>query len=554
MASPRPSAALGSPRFGAGPRHGEPNGGLRDAGEAAEAAGRPADAAPPAVEAVVMLAGQVRANPLRRATGRGTLELPLAAGHTVLDEWIEQLDGYARRHAGRRPLPVRVMLDQEADFGRRPGCPAALDLALERDPSRLRGTGGLLSDIARDYADDARLLVVHASQLPLRPLAGVLAENPACTEADVTLVCTLDGQPSGIMLVRCGALRGLKGKGFIDLNEQALPRIAQEADVRVCRSPRPPTTSLRTTSGYLDTLRAWHGAAQRVAGGARPLRRGLAAGLPGDRVGRVGGPRGDHPRLRRALGRPRRRRRGRRPQRDLPGHDHRPRAARHRHRPLTPEPAMIPPRSRRAQPSTAARAALPRFRSGGLPPRLRGLGWVQERRKKLPVPHRIRRNGWLPWRLPTLVAVAVVVLLVTLPAWIACLRAALGHEADAGILVAPVVFAFLLFLRWRRLVNLRPRSDLLGPAVTLVGFGLVLLASVDPLGGGSWFLGGPLLREGDPGTWARTSAVGGSILMLLGGVSTVTGHRVAGRFGAAMGRWLSWSRCRPASSPRCPGR
>ncbi len=266
MAPTRSSPAVGSPRFGAGPRHGDSDGDGRVSHEAdgasdeAGGGGRAPGAAPPAVEAVVMLAGQVRANPLRRATGRGTLELPLAAGHTVLDEWIEQLDGYARRHAGRRPLPVRVMLDQEADFGRRPGCPEALDLNLERDPSRLRGTGGLLSDIARDYADDARLLVVHASQLPLRPLAGVLAENPACGEADVTLMCTRDGQPSGIMLVRCGALRGLKGMGFIDLNEQALPRIAREAEVRVCRTPRPPTTSLRTTSGYLDTLRAYHGA------------------------------------------------------------------------------------------------------------------------------------------------------------------------------------------------------------------------------------------------------------------------------------------------------
>lgn len=214
---------------------------------------------PPAVEAVVMLAGQVRPTPLRRATGRGTLELPLAAGHTVLDEWVQQLAAYAERHAGPRPLPVRVMLDQEADFGRRPGGSTALELGLERDPSRLRGTGGLLSDIARDYDDDAVLLVVHASQLPIRPLAEVLTADRVQPSADVSILCAQDGQPSGVMLFRCGALRGLKRVGFIDLNEQALPRIAHEAEVRVCRTRRPATLSLRTTSGYLDALRAFHG-------------------------------------------------------------------------------------------------------------------------------------------------------------------------------------------------------------------------------------------------------------------------------------------------------
>ena len=263
MAATRPEATNGSPRYGLGrPREGgEP---VEDGRHASGSGGdRPpgggdAPAAPPRVEAVVVLAGQVRANPLRRATGRGTLELPLAPGHTVLDEWNEQLAAYAAAHEGPRPLPVRVMLDQEADFDRRPRCPEALDLGLERDPSRLRGTGGLLSDLARDYPDDAVLLVVHASQLPIRPLAEVLTRNRLRAGADVTLVCTADGQPSGVMLFRCGALRGLKPVGFIDLNEQALPRIAQEADVRVCRTSRPATMSLRTTAGYLETLRAFH--------------------------------------------------------------------------------------------------------------------------------------------------------------------------------------------------------------------------------------------------------------------------------------------------------
>ena len=267
MAPTRPDTPNGSPRYGLG----RPPEAAAEAGRSGPDRATPGGAAPPPVEAVVVLAGQVRATPLRRATGRGALELPLSPGHTVLDEWNEQLAAYAAAHGGPRPLPVRVMLDQEADFDRRPRRPDALDLGLERDPSRLRGTGGLLSDLARDYPDDAVLLVVHASQLPVRPLAEVLARDRLHPDADVTLLCTADGQPSGVMLFRCRALRGLKPVGFIDLNEQALPKIAREADVRVCRTTRPATMSLRTTSGYLETLRAFHAARSGSLGATGPF-------------------------------------------------------------------------------------------------------------------------------------------------------------------------------------------------------------------------------------------------------------------------------------------
>ncbi|BAM02627.1 LbetaH domain-containing protein [Phycisphaera mikurensis] len=266
MSPKRSKSDTGSARFGGlAPRGGQHGGSRFD-----DPGGDEPQGPPPRVEAVVMLAGQVRPTPLRRATGRGSLELPLAAGHTVLDHWCEQLDAYAGLHGGATPLSVRVMLDHDADFERNPRFPAGIRLGLERDPSRLRGTGGLLSDVARGYDDDAVLLVVHASQLPIRPLASTLC-GPVCREADVTLLCTRDGQPSGVMLVRCSALRGLKPVGFIDLNEQALPRIAASADVRVCRTARPTTMSLRTTSGYLEALRAYHGARSGSLGAPGPF-------------------------------------------------------------------------------------------------------------------------------------------------------------------------------------------------------------------------------------------------------------------------------------------
>ena len=117
------------------------------------------------VRAVVMLAGSVRANQLRKATGRSPLEMPVSSNRTVLDEWREQLTAVAEQ-AGLRELPVRIMVDQSSPLERtsRPS-DGPVRLQVERDPSAYRGTGGLLSDLSREYPDDARLMVVHASQL-----------------------------------------------------------------------------------------------------------------------------------------------------------------------------------------------------------------------------------------------------------------------------------------------------------------------------------------------------------------------------------------------------
>ena len=43
------------------------------------------------LRAVVLLAGSVRANQLRKATGRSALEMPVGSNRSVLDCWREQL-------------------------------------------------------------------------------------------------------------------------------------------------------------------------------------------------------------------------------------------------------------------------------------------------------------------------------------------------------------------------------------------------------------------------------------------------------------------------------
>ncbi len=203
-----------------------------------------------------MLAGSVRANQLRKSTGRSPLEMPIEPDRTVLHAWCEQLQGVAER-AGRASLPVRVMVDQSAQIDEACDADGALAMRIERDPSAYRGTGGLLHDLAREYPDDSRLLVIHASQLPFQSVAETLAEH-APDDADITLICDRHGSPSGVMLIRCGCLREINPVGFVDLNEQALPQIAKQHRVHVARTPRPTTRSLRTLSGYLETLRTYY--------------------------------------------------------------------------------------------------------------------------------------------------------------------------------------------------------------------------------------------------------------------------------------------------------
>lgn len=207
------------------------------------------------LRSVVLLAGSVRANQLRKATGRAALQMPVSDARSVLDCWREQLVTMAEQ-LGITNLPVRVMVDQASNLT--PGVKqyGPVQLSIEIDPSEFRGTGGLLSDLAREYRDDDLILVSHASQLLFEPLAE-LAAAMGEVHADMSMVCSAEGTPSGLMLIRCGCLRNINPIGFVDLNEQALPAIAKQHDVRVVRYDQPISRSLRTLSGYLATLREY---------------------------------------------------------------------------------------------------------------------------------------------------------------------------------------------------------------------------------------------------------------------------------------------------------
>jgi len=206
------------------------------------------------IRAVVLLAGAVRATALRKATDRFIMDLPVTAQKTVLDCWHEQLDDLAFE-LGLDRLPARVMIDRSSNTST--DRPNQSRVQIEQDPDEFRGTGGLVSDVAKEYGDDEYLILANAAQLLLTPLPR-LVEAMAQKQADVALLCDKDYRPCGLTLIRCGALRGIADVGFVDLNEQALPAIAEKHCVKACCYEQPASMSIRSRTNYLDAIRTYH--------------------------------------------------------------------------------------------------------------------------------------------------------------------------------------------------------------------------------------------------------------------------------------------------------
>jgi hypothetical protein len=208
------------------------------------------------VRAVVLLAGSVRSTNLRKATDRFVMDLPLDTHKSILDSWHDHLDDLAFE-LGLDHLPARVMIDRSSEAPEPTNRPGPAEVKFQRDPLAFRGTGGLVSDVAKEYEDDDYLIVATANQVLLTPLPR-LVEAMAQKHADVSLLCDKDNRPRGITLIRCGVLRDIAEKGFVDLNEQALPEIAKHHSVKVCRHEQPAGMSIRTRQDYLEAVRTCH--------------------------------------------------------------------------------------------------------------------------------------------------------------------------------------------------------------------------------------------------------------------------------------------------------
>jgi NDP-sugar pyrophosphorylase family protein len=216
------------------------------------------------VRAVILLDGTVRRSTFAEAIDRSLLELPICAGRLVLDLWREHV--VSMRNALQiDKLPCRIVV------GRTTRPPALrwqdqqAGMSVEMDPSDLRGTGGVLRDLAEEYDEDDTLLVANAAQLLVEPLH-VLASAAGERGGDVTVAANGDGTPSSFALLSCRALRQLPDVGFVDLKEQGLPLMASKFEVTTLWRSTAYGLPIRTPRDYLAAVRAHH----RLAAGDTP--------------------------------------------------------------------------------------------------------------------------------------------------------------------------------------------------------------------------------------------------------------------------------------------
>jgi N-acetylglucosaminyldiphosphoundecaprenol N-acetyl-beta-D-mannosaminyltransferase len=225
---------------------------------------------------VVLLGGKLRHDRFTGSLDRSLLEMPLGDGHDLLDHWLAGIDKLAE-HAGLDHLPAHVSLNlgEERQLSRSLGRASCESGA---DKGHYRGTAGVLRDLAENLDDDAQLLVANAGQMLLEPLPA-LARTLAAKKGDVTIVSHDDGTPSGLMLVRAGALRSVPDEGYHDMKEQHLPKIAEKEGmtVKVLRCRRPTALPIRTLGDYIAALRLRHAPMAARRGEVDPLDDGMGA-------------------------------------------------------------------------------------------------------------------------------------------------------------------------------------------------------------------------------------------------------------------------------------
>ncbi len=229
------------------------------------------------LRAVVLLDGTIRKSAFAEAIDRSLLELPLAPDQVLLDMWREQIGGLNHELQTLHPTPCRIVLGQSTRAPALRPQDQAANFTIQRDPAELRGTGGVLRDLAEGYDDDDMLLVVNAAQVLLVPLAELVLASPVA--GDVTVFASDDGAPVSLMVVRCGALRDLPAVGFVDLKEQGLPLMARRHDIRVASRAVAAKIAIRTPKDYIEAVAAYtHARAPDLSGsGGAEVRRGAFA-------------------------------------------------------------------------------------------------------------------------------------------------------------------------------------------------------------------------------------------------------------------------------------
>ncbi|MBI1335765.1 MAG: hypothetical protein GC164_02250 [Phycisphaera sp.] len=228
-----------------------------------------------ALRSLVLLCGSVYPTPFIQSVRRSPLDLPLADNWSVLDNWVTQAEGLAEQW-NRDRLPVRVVLSKSAAIPT-PRCrPHCVPIVFERDASDFRGTAGILHDLYADSDEEGYILVAGGTQV----LSSELSELTTClveARADVAMLADEQGLSIGLMLMRTACLRCVPPIGYVDLKEQALPRIAQDHRVAVVRRPRIVTHTVRHADQYLAAVHNHHLTHRYLAGRLTPDAQGHRA-------------------------------------------------------------------------------------------------------------------------------------------------------------------------------------------------------------------------------------------------------------------------------------
>jgi NDP-sugar pyrophosphorylase family protein len=204
------------------------------------------------LKAVVLLAGAVRENALVRSSQRPLLEMPLNPAATILATWRDSVSAL-RTELGLDGVPLVVSTTTTTDLPSLTGPSAAVSRVVP-DAAELRGTGGALRDLADQFEPDDLIVVANGHSALLGRLESAVAAMVS-VDADVVLHAEAGRVPSGIMLVRAGALLGIARRGFVDFKEQALPRIAGQHRVRVVVGGETAAVPVRTLASYVRALR-----------------------------------------------------------------------------------------------------------------------------------------------------------------------------------------------------------------------------------------------------------------------------------------------------------
>ena len=228
------------------------------------------------LRALVLLGGRVRPSSFTNCVQRPALELPLTDDMRLLDGWIREAEGVAK-FASLEWLPLQIVVSDEHDVPEFSGPDHVPDrppgaFSVMRDMSAFRGTGGVLHDLAGEYDDEDLLLVCSAGQILMDPLSvqvRALSQKIA-RGADMAIIGHEDGTPGGAMLLRCKTLRGISSIGYVDMKEQALPKIAEKFTVRVVRTRMATALPTRSQSAYLDAVGRYHAHAAGRGRGTEP--------------------------------------------------------------------------------------------------------------------------------------------------------------------------------------------------------------------------------------------------------------------------------------------